>query len=75
MPKKTEGVKPQVRIEICDCPMLKCPHHACGREFQWDYYFNVEDGDEIECPHCKCTMYVEAVNTRIFVTLSTKEPT
>lgn len=58
---------------ICEVPMLQCPH--CGREFQWGAYDDGSVADEIACPRCERVIYVVDEVTRIFVTLTTEEPT
>ena len=58
---------------FCDIPMLQCPH--CGQEFQWDDYYDVDVGSKIDCPKCERVIYVDTVDHRIHVTLTTEEPT
>lgn len=51
-------------------PMVDCPH--CGKEFQWDDYYDVKAGDERDCPKCERTIHVESADVAIEVILSTK---
>lgn len=48
-------------------PMVECPR--CGKEFQWDDYYDVEDDDERECPLCNGMIRVTNVDTSITATL------
>ena len=52
-----------------DFPMVECPH--CGKTFQWEEYWDVQDGDDAECPKCEKTIYVHNVDTQITGMLST----
>lgn len=39
-----------------DMPVMECP--GCGKEWQWDDYYDVRVGSERECPHCEKTVEV-----------------
>lgn len=53
-----------------DMPHVECPH--CGHKYQWDDYYAVDAGDELECPKCEKTMHVHYVETTINVTIGTE---
>ena len=61
------------KTTFCDVHMLTCPF--CGHEFQWGDYYDVQEGSEIDCPKCERVIYVDTVDHRIYVTLTTEEPT
>lgn len=50
--------------------MVECPH--CGREFQWDDYYDVKRGDDHECPKCERMIHVVEAEPVIEITLSTE---
>ena len=47
--------------------MLECLH--CGREWQYDDYYDGCVDDIITCPHCERGMRIEAVETILEWTL------
>lgn len=52
-----------------DMPSAECPH--CGSTFRWDDYYELEVGEERECPRCEKTIFVTEVDVVIRATLST----
>ena len=57
---------------FCDMPIAECPH--CGKQWQWDDYYDVSETSERDCPNCGKTCFVETVEHRIEVTLTTRSP-
>jgi DNA-directed RNA polymerase subunit RPC12/RpoP len=53
----------------CDMPMAQCPH--CGHEWQVEEYYELEQGDTIECPKCDNEIFVSAKDTTIQLRLAT----
>lgn len=51
-----------------ELPMVECPH--CGKEFQWDDYYDVKTGSETECSKCEKTIYVAESYVSMNVRLS-----
>jgi len=51
----------------CSMPMVECP--SCGKEWQWDDYYDVEVNEERECPHCGKGCKIVSVDTSIIVEL------
>lgn len=52
-------------------PMCECPH--CKVDFQKDDYYDVEAGDEWECPTCDKIITVVSVDTITHVRLSVEK--
>lgn len=48
-----------------------CDYPHCGKTFQKDDYYEVEDGDEWECPKCEKPIHVVSVDHITNVRLST----
>lgn len=56
-----------------DCPIVRCPN--CDLEFQYDDYYDVEAGREIECIHCKTELEIMSVDTTIQWRVGIKDTT
>ena len=50
-------------------PMATCPH--CNQEFQWHDYYDVNNGDDRECPKCERAIHVVAKECVMYLDLST----
>ncbi len=46
-----------------DLPMGECPH--CGHEWQIDDYYDLDNGDTLECPNCERTIYLDCRDTTV----------
>ena len=51
-------------------PMMVCP--SCDKGWQWDDYYDVEDGDERECPNCGKVAVVSEKEVLMHVRLKAK---
>jgi len=51
-------------------PIVTCPF--CGNNFQYDDYYRLSSGDEIECPDCDKVMYLLSVDTIIQARIGTE---
>ena len=51
-------------------PMMSCP--SCNKGWQWDDYYDVENGDERECPNCGKVAVVSEKEVLMHVRLKAK---
>ena len=52
-----------------DLPMGECPH--CGHEWQIDDYYDLDNGDTLECPKCEKEIHLDAKDTTVSFRFST----
>jgi len=51
-------------------PMMECP--ACNKDWQWDDYYDVQEGTERECPNCGADVVVEWAEPLLHVCIKVK---
>lgn len=53
-------------------PIVECPH--CHKVFQWDDYYDMQEGDSRECPQCEKEIFVIGVSQVTTGMFSTHPP-
>ena len=51
-------------------PCVKCP--ACMHDWQWDDYYDIDEGTERKCPFCRAEIEVEWAEAVMHVSLVPK---
>ena len=57
-------------VILASMPIVECPH--CGKEWQWDDYYNLHSGSVRTCPKCEKDVHVLSVDTVMYARLSTE---
>lgn len=59
-----------IETTLCSMPTCMCPH--CRQTFQYDDYYDLDSGDEIDCPSCEKTIHVLSRDPVMYLTLGVK---
>jgi len=59
-----------LKTSIGYMPMMQCP--SCGKDWQWDDYYNIQEDDERECPNCEAVAVVVETEVLMHVKLRAK---